>query len=62
MVQNNSNDTYSYISWHEIFDLPNPNIAISAGAQNKGQKLVSHSLKVETLLQNIIGFPIKNVQ
>jgi len=30
-------------------------------AQNKDQKSVSHSLKVETLLQTIIGFPIKNV-
>jgi len=29
---------------------------------NENQKLVGHSLKVETSLQTIIGFPIENVQ
>ena len=36
--------------------------SINSGAQNKGWKLVGHSIKIGTLLWTIIGFPIGNVQ
>ena len=35
---------------------------IRISAQNKGWKLVGHSFKIESLLQNIIGFPTGNLQ
>ena len=36
--------------------------SLNFSAQNKGWKLVGHSIKIGTLLWTIIGFPIGNVQ
>ena len=35
--------------------------SLNFSAQNKGWKLVGHSIKIGTLLWTIIGFPIGNV-